>query len=683
MAYPGPPRRASGLLRYVLLAVGVIGVLYYLRHTAKLAVFNSAHTPVEVGPEHVPGVPTPGPAHPNPNQPIAPTKPANEPAKVIETPAQIATPKPSAKVEGSIQKPPSAEKPATDSIATSNTTHPIDELIQKAEKEFAVVLKKESHDVKAAAAEYRKRRGRHPPPAFDVWFDYAQKNGAVMVEDFFDQIYHDLGPFWGMDPAVLRKESWDFEMTINVRKQKAKSGSDWFWTKIWTKLVGTIEDMLPDLDIPLNAMDEPRIVTPWEEVNRLMEIERSTRNMPPPGDIISNYRNLDDKPEPGIKTRPKNFTATRPFWEVAVRGCHPDSAARKADTMTTFNNTPVISLAHATPHLYKGYVSNYSLSTDFCHQPDLQSLHGMMISPISVSETQVFAPIFGGSKLPTNNEILLPAPMYWSEEERFTGGGSTGAPWHEKENKVIWRGVATGGANSESTWRGFQRHRFVSQTNATKISRAEEWSEIPENWALPSNQYELAAQQEGRLGEWTGEWADTGFVDLFCYRPNPIPEGYKETQGVHCNYTDPYFEVLQGMQMAEQFNRKYLPDIDGNSFSGRYRGFLMSTSLPIKATIFREWHDSRLFPWVHFVPMDNRFMDFWGIMQYFIGYKGKSVTVPGHDAEAEKIASAGQAWADRVLRREDMQIYTLRLLMEFARLGDDRREKLGWVGDLL
>ena len=344
--------------------------------------------------------------------------------------------------------------------------------------------------------------------------------------------------------------------------------------------------------------------------------------------------------------------------------------------MQNFNGTPPISLTHAVNHTYKGYVSNYTGSTDFCQQPDLQTLHGMFINPLSVSESSTFAPLFGGSKLTTNNEILLPAPMYWSGGERFTGGGKTGISWDKKKDEVIWRGVATGGRNNKDNWRGFQRHRFVAQTNGTKVSGAESWTEIPENWAMPTTQYNLAAQQENRLGEWTKEWSNTGFVDLMC-DPPPGPND------VHCNHTDPFFEIQPGMQLGEQFDRKFLPDIDGNSFSGRYRGFMLSSSVPIKATIFREWHDSRLMPWVHFVPMDNRFLDFWGIMEYFIGYKGKHVDIPAHDAEAEKIAIAGQKWANKVLRKEDMQIYVLRLLLEYARLSDDRRDHMGYVGDLL
>lgn len=363
---------------------------------------------------------------------------------------------------------------------------------------------------------------------------------------------------------------------------------------------------------------------------------------------------------------------TGSYWQIATTGCHPDSLARKAIVMTDFNHPPLVNLEYTIPHTYKNFVSNYSGSADFCNQPDLQALHGMMIKPLSISSTHEFFPMFGGSKLRTNNEILLPAPIYWSNEERYSGGYYHGGPWEEKMDNVIWRGVATGGRNTPDNWKGFQRHRFVAMTNGSKIRAAEHWQSIPENWALPWSQHALAAQAQGRLGEWTSEWADTGFVDLKC-----------DTQeNLTCYYTSPYFSIKPGMMMGEQFYRKYLPDIDGNSFSGRYRGFLLSTSLPIKATIFHEWHDSRLVPWKHFVPMDNRFMDFWGIMQYFLGYEGSSIKIPGHDDQAKKIAMDGQIWANKALRTEDMQIYVLRLLLEYARVTDDRRDKMGWVDDL-
>jgi hypothetical protein len=362
--------------------------------------------------------------------------------------------------------------------------------------------------------------------------------------------------------------------------------------------------------------------------------------------------------------------AAEPYWLVARRGCAPNSLARTTALQTSFDHPPEINMTFAKPHLRDGFVSNFTKSTDICHQPDLQGLEGILIRPLSTSATKTLFPMFGGSKLGINNEILLPAPMYWNEEERFTGGDDHGAAWFAKDNKVIWRGVATGGKNTADNWRGFQRHRFVSMNNATKIISAELGEKEPENFVLPEKQYNLKAQADGRLGEWVKMWSDVSFVDLNCDPP--------EEEGT-CAHTNHYFDRVPGLPMAEQFNHKFVPDIDGNSFSGRYLGFLRSTSLTIKSTLWKEWHDSRLVPWKHFVPMDNRYSDFYGIMEYFIGYDGRG----GHDNAAEKIATESKEWAEKVLRKEDMQVYVLRLLLEYARLLDDRRESLGWVDDVL
>jgi hypothetical protein len=75
--------------------------------------------------------------------------------------------------------------------------------------------------------------------------------------------------------------------------------------------------------------------------------------------------------------------------------------------------------------------------------------------------------------------------------------------------------------------------------------------------------------------------------------------------------------------------------------------------------------------------MDNTFADIYGIMEFFIG--NEKVGLAGHDAVAEKIAMEGKAWTERVLRKEDMQIYVFRLLLEYARLCDDSRDVLGWA----
>ncbi|KAK0610388.1 hypothetical protein B0T17DRAFT_464843, partial [Bombardia bombarda] len=672
--------RPSALLRYIIPSALLLLFLYY---------FTASNSILSAGPDIPGSSPPQWVDEGKPSDPNTDVEHKQDPAPVVvvqTTTSTTITPTTTPTVHHA--PPTTVATTSTSTSATGHTatlvgaaafatgTHPIDVLIRAGEKEFAEKLSREAKSLADAAAAYRKRRGRHPPPGFDEWYKFAKENNAVMVEDFWDQVYHDLEPFWALKPARIRKDAWDFEMRISIRDGKATSGSDWFWTKIWLSLINTIEHLLPDMDIALNAMDEPRLVVPWEDIDKYMtEADKTRKIVKDAGSVVSEFQKLPppgEGPEKSEETPKKVWENTKPYWLVARRGCAPTSPARIADTLSDFSKTPSITSSFALAHMEHGYVANYTMSTEFCHQPDLQGLNGIFVEPLSVSATSTLFPMFGGSKLAVNNEILLPAPMYWNEEERFTGKSDSGVPWADKQDKVVWRGVATGGKNRENNWKAFQRHRFVAMNNGTKLARAEDWAELPVNFAMPTSAYGLKAQEEGKLGQWVEGWADVKFIDLMC-------EHKQEDGGVGCNYTAPHYEVSNGVSMAQQFKYKYLPDIDGNSFSGRYLGFLRSTSLPIKATMWREWHDSRLVAWKHFVPMDSRYSDWYGIMQYFLGY-GKA---KGNDKVAEQIALEGRAWADRALRREDMQIYVLRLLLEYARLGDERRESMGWVGDLM
>ncbi|GAO19209.1 uncharacterized protein UV8b_05147 [Ustilaginoidea virens] len=653
---PGPfPRRPSGFLRYGALAFLVITAFWMFRQNSSSLVRPDPslllNRPVlESG--------NPSSSDTGKQQPTA----AGTQTSHTQSP------------ESSPDKQDTAERPGAAKAAATTVSkghHPIDKLIYDAQHRFAAITAGESRTVEQAAQAYRKRRGRHPPPHFDKWFEYAQSHHAVMVEEFFDQIYDDLEPFWGVDPAPMRREASQFEMTINVRNGVASAASDWMWTKIWLNMTKTIEHLLPDMDIALNAMDEPRLVVPWEEINAHMKNASKTLKLPKSKMVKNEF-----KPWPAPNTehlagdiQNKDWEDDHVFWKIVRRGCPPNSPARTTKLQTSFEEPPQISNKYAEAHLYNGYVSNYTKSVQVCHQPDLQGLEGILIHPLSTKSTKAFFPMFGGSKLTVNNEILLPAPMYWNEEERFGGGDDHGIPWALKKNKVIWRGVATGGKNYPDNWRGFQRHRFVAMNNGTKVGRVESGADRPENFALPVDEYGVSAKKEGRLGPWIDDFADVAFVDLMC----------TPAQGNRCNYTDFYFHPEEGLKMAQQYDNKYLPDIDGNSFSGRYLGFLRSTSLPIKATIWREWHDSRLVPWKHFVPMDSRYGDYYGIMEYFLGYKGHNA----HDEAAEKIAVEGKEWAEKVLRKEDMLIYVYRLLLEYARVLDDERQHMGWVDDVI
>lgn len=113
-------------------------------------------------------------------------------------------------------------------------------------------------------------------------------------------------------------------MTINVRKGRATAASDWFWTQIWLGMVQTISHLLPDMDIALNAMDEPRLVIPWEDMAEYMNKASASKGMVTAKDVVDQFEQL---PLPGmgadanVKLPAKNWEGTSKCRE------HPPTAA--------------------------------------------------------------------------------------------------------------------------------------------------------------------------------------------------------------------------------------------------------------------------------------------------------------------------------------------------------------------
>jgi hypothetical protein len=558
--------------------------------------------------------------------------------------------------------------------------HPIDHLIREARQSHVDAVQRQPANLKEAAAVYRQKRGRHPPPGFDEWYKYAQEHDALVVEEFFDRIYHDLGPFWALPAREIRIQSNSYIQVIRVRNGKASYQTDnpnrEPWIQLWHKLIQEAAPFLPDVDVPINYMDETRVLVPWEIIWDYVRVAEANKQMPDVKDIVSKYHTLSELDKiRGPPTSP-NWVGEEQtaYWDHARFSCAPSTPSRSVGSMEDFSDN-VEFPADWPSYSYHGYVQNFTQSQDICVQPHLHSTHGTFAESISMSTSHELVPVFGGSKMLVNNDILIPGAMYLSEDHRYNANSlPNSVAWSAKKDSLMWRGVASGGRNRATSWHHFHRHRFVQAMNATAVELAEKSKLEPQAFRVPrAGLYDVAAQREGRLAEWLSEFSDVAFVNLECY-PSEY-EGTKKNKrkSARCSYTDPHFAIAPAMDLATQFNYKYLPDIDGNSFSGRWRSFLHSTSLPMKSTIYAEWHDDRLAPWIHFVPFDNSYQDLYGIMDYFLS---------GRDSAAERIATEGRLWAQRVLRREDMLLYVWRLLLEFARICDDERVYLGFVGDL-
>lgn len=621
--------------------------------------------------------------------------------------------------EGTV-KPMKIDKPLefAPPVPGAYSTHPIDELIRKGKTQYRNMKTRRSTTIEEAAEAYRKKRNRHPPPGFDDWFLYAKSKGSIIIEDFFDQIYHDIEPFWAINPKLLRETAKTWHMKVTIRNGTARwhSGqeAEGSWLFDWHNMIQYVEAYLPDVDLAFNNIDESRILVPWEKVNDYVEEASKHRNLAPPEELISEYQSLDALPDgfPEPKAHEwEDWHNGTDHWEFARMACPPDSEARDSHLDKNMSIPPYYpSPSKFPPNTFHGYVSNWTKTRSACSNPDLRNIHGNFVHPRWVSVNTTLFPLLGGSKIQgMNNEIIVPAAKYWSTEVLYSGHPDVASSrWSEKHTKAIWRGGATGGKHNDTNWRRFQRQRFISMMNGTQVGLTEEKlanltkaqidspstnitaiePALPHNFPFPTfKTYPLQAAKTkpSTLADWVSSLNDGAFVHFMCH-PQVLSQF---SNGTECGYLEPYYEPGDAVEMPEQFAHKYLPDIDGNSYSGRWRAFLRSGSVPLKATIYTEWHDARLVPWVHFVPMDNSFADYFGILEYFAGFDGPSlgqhstVHVEGRDEAAREIAEEGRSWANKVLRHEDMLVYMHRLVLEYARVTNDGRDKLGWAGDLL
>ncbi|KAL9083792.1 MAG: hypothetical protein Q9159_005580 [Coniocarpon cinnabarinum] len=649
----------------------------------------------------------------------------------------------------------SSPPPSLQSSAASKTrpgSHPIDQLILEAEDYHNELMSKRTHGVHDAAQAYRQRRGRHPPPRFDKFVKWCEERDVVMVEDYFDQIYGDLAPFWAVEPRVIRDfpKSWMNVLSIRngvMRRWDDEPPNIANWMDFWgTGLQALPLEDLPDVDIAFNGEDEPKMFVPYEEIQEAIAKAEKRRLKHPVDDhlpSIQEYVELEPLPlkRPPVKERDgyewAEFPEDKPLWDAGRAVCPPHSKARKANGNDDFSKTPHFPHAHNLIYMHEGFVSNWSAAKSSCDNPHLRGLHGTWIGMLSSNPENPkpaqkaiisdLVPMLSGCKIhDINAEILVPPAMQWpsdadSSDFTFNFKEDQRIPWEKKEDLVMWRGSASGGVNDADNWTRFQRHRFLSMLNGTLVSQHEATQAsgnpipshvpgghpaLPWNFPLPQvDVYDLATMQatspSAALESWINSRVDAAFIHLRCFPPPSWFHG----NGQDCPYNGEYYTVKPVVKSTEAYKYKYQPDLDGASYSGRYRSILQDSSLPIKATIYDEWHDSRLVPWKHFVPMDNTYMDWYGIMEYFLGYApstsmstknndpksiGEEVTVVGDDAEAraghdevaKKIAMDGSEWTRTALRNEDMLAYVYRLILEIARLGDERRDEMGFAADL-
>ncbi|KAL2201476.1 glycosyltransferase family 90 protein [Corynascus similis CBS 632.67] len=609
--------------------------------------------------------------------------------------------------------------------------HPIWHLINDAEREFKTVKDRQSRTLHDAVAEYRRRYGLPPPPHFDKWWSFAKSRNVQLVDEF-DTIHELLTPFWGLKPSTIRaraREALGADnqlMGVQIRGGKTThvvGGFEWMQETLPDMMKNFVE-YLPDMDLVFNVNDEPRVVVPHDDMTRLVHTARTTampaantakslRNgfSPKPADLSHDGR-FDE-----VKYTRFDFFAHQPVWSHSRMSCPPDSPSRILEEEDRFDDIEKYAIGDL------GFVANWTAMSDICLSPSLGSTYGFFERPNAYGVVHDLFPIFSQSKISSYNDIIYPSPWYWAGKVPYSDRKDPA--WNKKHDRLYWRGSTTGGFSRDGGWRRQHRQRFVQKINApdkalilappsaprpppppsppstsTKHSaRAQEQQQQQQQHQQQQEQdhkQQPQKQQQQQTPHQPEQWAT-----------REVPRGdYKSLIDVyfsHVGQCDPgdcdaqraFFEVKDYAKQEDALKYRHVLDLDGNAFSGRFYALLHSRSLVYKWAIFREWHYEWLRPWVHFVPLSLHGDDWLEVVRFFAssadGKGNKEKGAGGKDAEevpeirkegdeeAERMALRGREWAQKALRNEDLEVWFFRLLLEYGRVVDDNREKIGYV----
>ena len=531
---------------------------------------------------------------------------------------------------------------------TNTNIHPVTQLIHDAETSWTTKLQSQSQSLEAAVAEYKRRYGLPPPPNFDKWYDFAKRKGVQLIDEF-DIIYHSLLPFWGLSPATIRgraREAIGFSenqlMGLLIRDGKAsfvEGGPEWL-QEAAIGMMAQFQQYLPDMDLAFNVHDEPRVVVPHDELSRLVQIAL-TENIPPafgntepknafsprPKDINSGKRVDEAK-----RTR-FNIYAHQPTWIPSTLSCSPDSPARSLEETLAVDNLTAYALGDL------GFVYNHTAFTDVCNSPSFSESHGFFDRPNAFNIVHDLFPIFSQSKMSSFQDIVYPSPWYWYGKVSYEE--TRDMDWKEKMNKLWWRGSTTGGFSRDGGWRRQHRQQFVRKITAVDTANILQNSNAAATDADPSSQW-IVKDVPRR------DYAD--LIDVhFTYVGQCDPGD--------CDAQNEFFDVVKPADQQDAWKFKYLLDMDGNAFSGRFYAFLMSRSLTFKMAVFREWHEEWIRPWVHYIPLSLRADEALEAVRYF------NVEEDGR-RQGITMAEAGRDWAKKALRNEDFEVWLFRLLLE-------------------
>ncbi|OAX36469.1 glycosyltransferase family 90 protein [Rhizopogon vinicolor AM-OR11-026] len=549
-----------------------------------------------------------------------------------------------------------------------------------AEEKFKKLLAKQSKTLRNAVVEYRRRYGREPPKGFGDWWKFAQENHFKLVDEF-DTIHEDLAPFWNISSIEFRRRAAQvgelpsidlvritdgkaegFSVDRTAREGGARSHG-------FITLLQKFQDKLPNMYFAINANAEGRVVVPWEH--------RHYPNMT----VQDSSGGIATVVGPDFTT--PDWQGQGSVWDAYRRTCPPDSEARRL--YMSFRNPD----AQSTKVFFGSgqplgddftFVPTVEDSIDYCSKPWTHYTQGHFFSDWRT--IPALLPVLSPGKATGFSDIRIPSHYYLGQSNRYTYGfdfpneakdiDDMEVPWEEKLDLIFWRGADTGGGSTPAGFADhYQRHRFLRMTHEGAEGNRTIIHADPSN----SGHFIATAVPAGKLNS---DIMDTAFTAS----TGAYPGGEDALRKAH--------RFAPAVPLGQHWAYRYLIDLDGMAYSGRFLALLSSESAVIKSTIWREFFSDWLQPWLHYIPLSSSYAEIYNIHAFYSGPTPSTLEAANltakhtmrsseGDRHLQRIARAGRQWKKTIGRTVDMEVYVYRLCLEYGRLWADDRDSMNFA----
>ncbi|KAG0141447.1 hypothetical protein CROQUDRAFT_83232 [Cronartium quercuum f. sp. fusiforme G11] len=515
-----------------------------------------------------------------------------------------------------------------DYIYFNSNLNPIKELIKQSKVKWDAKIKKQSKNLNEAIKEYKKRyHNRNPPLGFDKWFDWCLKNDIILIDEF-DRIFELIEPFWAISPHVIRNRSeqaglGEVHSIFRIKDGKVKvegKRKDDARTKDQLNLLEGFVKYLPDVNITMSHHDGPSVFLDYKTKLKHLKHARAGTVIPDEEvDIVE-----DDAGLTGF-----------------VGACAPDSPMRM------YANGLL-----EPPPSGVGFIGlDHSRTMDLCLHPEWQSLHGF--TSWQGPRPGLLTPIFSFSQSSSFSNDILISPLEQFSDLNLNLKQYKSFKSKNETQKLMWRGKTTGvWFDREFNWRSSHRMRLH---NLGKFNSTHQFRDLH---IFNENDDQIKVERK-KLNELVNRFLSVNFVGPLVQCS--IKDGT-------CDAVKKEIEFGELVDWEFQNNHRYVLDVDGNSWSGRFRRLLGSDSLVFKSTIWPEWYRDLIQPWYHYIPVRIDYLDLFDLLSFFS-------TNPIH---AENIANQGKDWVEKHFRYQDLQAYMWRTYLEYARVSSDDRLKMNF-----